>query len=68
MSNVKPQPTRETQHELRDQRTQEGAAWTASPSSRHGISASDSASRGRGVLGRQVPTTTGHEHDGGHDE
>lgn len=68
MSKTKSLPQPQTDSTLRDQRTEEGAAWTASPSSRPIISASDSASRGRGVLGRQVLPTTRHEHDGGHDE
>jgi len=68
MISIKSLPRRETQHELRDQRTQEGADWVSAPSSRPVLSASDSASRGRDVLGRQVPTTTHDGNHGGHDE
>ncbi|WPH59246.1 hypothetical protein AFNJKBDN_CDS0029 [Halorubrum virus V_ICIS4] len=68
MIRTKSLPRPQTDDTLRDQRTQEGADWVSAPSSRSIISASDSASRGRGVLGRQVSTTTGHAHDGGSDE
>jgi hypothetical protein len=66
MHNVKSEPTRTTHSTLRNQRTEERDAWTASFSSRPDISASDSASRGRDVLGRQVSPTTAYEHHGGH--
>lgn len=66
MPNYKASPSREIQHELRNQRTQEGADWVSAPSSQPVLSASDSASRGRVVLGRRVPTTTANGNHGGH--
>jgi hypothetical protein len=68
MIRTKALPLPQTDKSVRAQRTQEGAAWTAPPSRGHVLSASDSASRGRGVLGRRVIHQVTHEHDGGHDE
>ncbi len=68
MRRLKPQPTRDTQHELRNQRTAKGNAWTASLSGGYGLSASNSASRGCAVLGRSVSTRPHDGNHGGHDE
>jgi len=68
MTNYKDHPAGSIANTLKNKRTSERADWTSALSGDTVLSVTVTLRAESVVLGRQVPTTTRHEHDGGHDE